>query len=134
VIHTNKILITKYLKMTSSKLKNYPSIAQSFGITGIASLAILSVGVAAPILMNLAGVEAGQLLFEILAMGIPLLIIFRIRNKKIGYLPINLSLKNKRILPYLVIASIALLIGIINPLSSLIPNARVFETRISYAC
>jgi len=107
--------------MTGSKLKNYPSIAQSFGITGIASLAILLVGIAAPLLTNLAGVEAGQLLFEILAMGIPLLIVLRLRNKKAGYLPINLSLKNKRILPYLVLASIALLIGIINPLSSLIP-------------
>ncbi|MDN5204181.1 type II CAAX endopeptidase family protein [Fulvivirgaceae bacterium BMA10] len=105
----------------------YPSIAQSFGITGIAVLSIIIMGIISPFLNTFFGVEGGQLVFTILAMGIPLWIVSVIKKKQTGSATFDLSVKNIGVLPYLIIMSAALLIGIIMPIGSLIPIPEVLK-------
>jgi len=107
--------------MTKSKLNTYPSIAQSFGITGIIILVMILLSIVTPIITEVTGSEISTLLFEISAMGIPFLIVNRIRKKKTAQKSFNLTIKNKRIVPFIIVVGAALLLGIVAPITSLIP-------------
>jgi len=107
--------------MTKPKVNNYPSIIQSFGITGIIIFVMIILSLIVPTLNKLVGSEASTLLFEILAMGIPFLIVSRILKKKAVQKSFKPNIKNKRIIPFIIAAGAALLLGIVAPITSLIP-------------
>jgi membrane protease YdiL (CAAX protease family) len=107
--------------LENSKLDTYPSIAQSFLITGIIILVMMLVSLATPTLNKLVGNEAAVLLYQILAMGIPFLIVFTIRKRKSARTSFNLTLQDKSIIPIIIVAGIVLLLGVVGPISGLIP-------------
>lgn len=82
---------------------------------------MMIVSLATPTLSKVIGNEAAVLLYQILAMGIPFLIVFRIRKRKSARTSFNLTLKNKSIIPFIIVAGVLLLVGVVGPISSLIP-------------
>jgi membrane protease YdiL (CAAX protease family) len=107
--------------MTESTTTNYPNVAQSFGITGIVILGMLLLSPVNLVLNKLIGKEASMLIYYLLAIGIPLWIVYSIRKSKTNCHSFNLTIENKRIIPLVIIGTIALLFGIITPIGNLIP-------------
>ena len=107
--------------MTEPTAKNYPDVAQSFGITGILILGMLFLSPVNLLLNNLIGKEASMLIYYLLAVGIPFWIVYAIRKSKTNENSFNLAIENKRIIPLVILGTIALLFGIIAPIGSLIP-------------
>jgi len=106
--------------MTEPTTTNYPNVAQSFGITGIVVLGMLFLS---PVLTleNLIGKEAAMLVYYLLAIGIPFWIVYSIRRDKTNCRSFNLTIENKRIIPWIIVGTVALLFGVISPIASLIP-------------
>lgn len=113
--------------MTEPLTKTYPNIAQSFGITGIVILGILSLSPLVLVLNKLIGRDASMLVYYLLAIGIPFCIVYLIRKKKTYANSFNLTIKNKRIIPFLIVGTIALLFGIIAPIGNSIPMPESFR-------
>lgn len=110
------------LDLTNDHLvKNYPDILQSFGITGIVILSMLLLSPVNLALNNLIGREASMLIYYVFAIGIPLGIVFSIRKGKTNINSFNVTIQNKRIIPFIAICSFALLFGIATPIGNLIP-------------
>jgi uncharacterized protein len=107
--------------MTESSFKNYPGMAQSIGITVIVILGMLLFSPLKLLLDNLMGEEASMLIYYILSIGVPFWIVFTIRKKQTGNSSFNWNMKDKGIIPFIMVGAIALLFGIVTPLSSLIP-------------
>lgn len=109
------------IRMEKSLQKSYPNIAQSFIIGGIVILGVL---VFTPVIMylnNVIGKEAATLTYYLFSMGVPFWIVYNTRKRKAKVGSFNLKIHNPRILPLLLLVSIALVFGIISPLSYLIP-------------
>lgn len=115
--------------MTETSVKTYPNVAQSFGISGIVILAMMLFIPVYFVLKKMIGAEGAMFLYYILAIGIPLFLVHFIRRRKTGNSTFNFAI-NKRIIPFLVIATFALLFGIISPISSLIPLSESFKRRL----
>ncbi|MGE4568387.1 MAG: lysostaphin resistance A-like protein [Bacteroidales bacterium] len=101
--------------------KSYPGLLQSLGIT-----ALLLAGEIAffPVMMVLdkwVGQEVAMLLYYLLAMGVPLFVILLIRKSITGTRTIPFRSDHLKATPYVVVATIALLAGIVSPLADLIP-------------
>jgi len=109
---------------------NYPNIAQSFGITGIVVLGTLLLSPVVLVLNNLIGQEASMLIYYLLAIGISFGIVYSIRKSKTKRSSFNLDIGNKRTIPFVVVGTIALLFGIISPVSSLIPMPESFKNAL----
>ncbi|MEE4198668.1 MAG: type II CAAX endopeptidase family protein [Bacteroidales bacterium] len=107
--------------MKENTTKFFPNIAQSFGITGIVILGMIVFSPLNFLLNQIMGTEASMLIYYLLSIGVPFWIIYSIRKGKTGVQSFNLSMKNKQIIPWIVIGAIALLFGIVSPISSLIP-------------
>lgn len=101
--------------------KNYPNVAQSFGITGIVILGMLFLSPVNLLLNDLIGKEASMFIYYLLAIGLPFFIVYTIRKRKTGKDSFNLSIENKVLIPFVVIGTVALLFGIISPIGNLIP-------------
>jgi len=114
-------------QMTESTVKNYPNIAQSFGITGIVILGMLLLSPVYVVLSKYMGKEASMLIYYLLAIGIPFFIVYYIRKNKTDENKFNLIIQNKRIIPFLIAGTIALLFGIISPIGTLIPMPESFK-------
>ena len=106
--------------------KNYPNIAQSFGILGIL---ILSSLLLSPVtfLKAMIGDEAALLLYYLMAIGIPFWIIYSIRKRRSGIHSFNFSIRNKRPVPWIIIGAVTLLTGVIMPIMSSIPMPEAIE-------
>ena len=115
-IYSNVINSTNDIQIT-----DYPNIAQSFGITGIVILGILLLSPVNFVLNKLISREASMLIYYLLAIGIPLGIVYSIRMSKTNIHSFNVALENKRIIPYLIICSVVLLFGIASPIGGSIP-------------
>ncbi|RIJ48164.1 CPBP family intramembrane metalloprotease [Maribellus luteus] len=113
--------------MTKSTAAHYPNIAQSFGITGIVVLATLVFSPVLLLLNELIGEEASMLVYYILALGLSFWLVSSIRKSKTSRCSFNLGIENKRTIPWVVIGTIALLFGVISPISSLIPMPESLE-------
>ncbi len=100
---------------------NYPSVAQGFGITGIVILGMLVLSPVNFLLNKVIGKEASSLIYYVLGTGIPFWIVYSIRKSKTNCLSFNFRMENKRIIPFIIIATIALLFGVISPIGSIIP-------------
>lgn len=107
--------------MTEIKTKNYPNVGQSFGIVGIMILGIIILSPVNLILNKFIDKEASMLIYYLLAVGIPFWIVNTIRKRNTDSKTFNLDIENKLIIPFIIVSTIALLFGIITPISSLIP-------------
>lgn len=107
--------------MEENLKKSYPGIAQSFIITGIVILGTLIFAPVGLLLNEVTGKEAAALIYYLLSMGIPLWIVSYIRKRKANLSSFNIHFQNPRILVLIMVATIALVFGIISPLSDLIP-------------
>lgn len=105
----------------NSTTTNYPNVIQSFGITGIVVLGMLFLSPVNLILNKWIGKEGSMLIYYLLAIGIPFWIVYSIRKKKTNDNSFNLNIENKRIIPFVIIGTLALLFGIISPIGNLIP-------------
>jgi len=120
--------------MTDLENRSYPNIGQSFGILGIIILVSILLGfLLSPFLLffkflkiNI-NIEALQLISYLLTFGISFWIVYSIRKEKTGVSLFNFKIENKRIIPFVIVSSIALLIGIANPIISLIPMPEFFQ-------
>lgn len=79
------------------------------------------------ILSKIINKEAAKLLYYLFAIGIPFLIVYSIRKRKTGKYSFEIGIKNKRIIPSLILGLIALLLGIIGPIGSLIPMPEIIK-------
>ncbi|HEY5122148.1 MAG TPA: type II CAAX endopeptidase family protein [Ignavibacteria bacterium] len=104
-----------------SQSTNYPNIIQSFVLTGIFILIMFLTNSLKSDLNELIGEEAKNFICYILATGITFGIAYFIRKNKTSNSSFNLTIENKRILPFIVIGTIVLLLGITPPIQSLIP-------------
>lgn len=101
--------------------RSYPGLLQSLGIT-----ALLLAGMIAflPVMMVLdkwVGQEVAMLLYYLLAMGVPLCVILLIRKSITGTRAIPFRTDHLKATPHVVVATMALLAGIVSPLTSLVP-------------
>jgi len=102
-------------------MKNYPNIAQSFGISGMLILGLLIYSPVAILLRKLIGYEASFLIYYLLAVGTTFWIICEIKKKKTGNISFNISIGNKRVIPFIIIGAIFLYCGIVSPITAIIP-------------
>jgi membrane protease YdiL (CAAX protease family) len=114
--------------MTNIKNKNYPNIGQSIRIVGIMILVAILMS---PVLYLNKFIsvdkEATMLIYYVLSVGIPFGIVYVIRKRKTGIRTFNLEIRNKRIIPFIIITTIALLLGVVMPIINLIPMPEFFQ-------
>ena len=67
------------------------------------------------------GKEAASLVCYLLSMGVPFWIINGIRKHRTNANTFNFKVQNKRIIPFVIVGSVALLFGICAPISTMIP-------------
>ena len=113
--------------MSDLEIKNYPNVWQSLGIVGILILGMILFIPLLVILHVFIGEDAASLIYYLFAFGIPLWIVYSIRKRKTGNSTFNCRIENKRIVLYVIIAAVALAIGIIGPIVSLIPMPEVLK-------
>ncbi len=111
--------MNKFNNMNSSK--TYPSIAQSWGITGIVIACMLLFTPLNSILNSIVGKEYSMLIYYLLTMGVAFIMIHFIRKNEIKLATYPFHINKPQAIPVIVIAAIALLFGIVTPLSNLIP-------------
>jgi membrane protease YdiL (CAAX protease family) len=120
------LTIKKQKVMTDLENRSYPNIGQSFGILGIIILASILASTLF-FLNKLVDIEALQLIYYLLTFGVSFWIVYSIRKRKTGESTFNFRIENKRIIPFMVVAAIALLFGVISPISELIPMPDFFK-------
>ena len=101
--------------------KNYPNISQSFGIAGIFILGTIILSPITMVLERFLDRELSMFIYYLLSVGVSFWVVYLIKKHKTGKNTFNLAIENKRIIPFVILATIPLLFGIINPISSLIP-------------
>ena len=106
--------------MENQELKPYPSIAQSFGITGIMILCTL-IFVPIVFLKDFIGQELSQFLCYVIPVGITFWIVYIKRKRKTGKKSINISKPDKYIVLLVIIGTLAILHGVTTPIISIIP-------------
>lgn len=115
-------------KQTSvSTMKSYPNIAQSFGISGILILGFILFSPVSFTLRKLIGSEASFLIYYLLAAGTTFWIICKIKKKKTGYISFNISIENRRVIPFIIIGAIFLYCGIVSPMTALVPMSETHK-------
>jgi len=113
--------------MTNLENKNYPNVWQSLAITGIVILGVILFIPLIIILSLFIDEDVSMLIYYLLAVGIPFWIVYFIRKRKTGISTFNCRIENKRVVPYIIIATIALPFGIIDPVVNLIPMPEIFK-------
>jgi len=112
--------------MNDFENNNYPNIRQSFGIAGIFILAELLMIPYYRLIDKFISTEASQLIYYLLSAGITFLIVYSIRKHYTDNTTFNFEIKNKRVIPLVIIAATALMVGIIAPLVYLLPSPESF--------
>lgn len=101
--------------------KSYPTIAQSFLIAGIIIFGTLIFIPINMLLHDATGKEVATLIYYLCSMGLSLFVVHIIRKKKFKSDSFNLHLPNPKLLPLIILAIVALVFGIILPISDLLP-------------
>jgi membrane protease YdiL (CAAX protease family) len=104
-------------------MKNYPNIAQSFHICGMLILSLILFAPIAIILRKLIGNEAAFLIYYLLAVGTTFWIVCVIKKKKTGNISFNISIENKRVIPFVIFGAIFLYCGIVSPITALVEES-----------
>ena len=114
--------------MADLDIKNYPNIRQSFIITGLIILTYLFNYPLSLIFGKFMDRDVLNFIFYVLSVGIVFLIVYSIRKRKTNVTSINFEIgKNKRIIPLVIIAIIALNFGVMLPIISLIPMPEIVQ-------
>ncbi|AZQ60880.1 CPBP family intramembrane metalloprotease [Flammeovirga pectinis] len=114
--------------MSQKQSSFYPSILQGWGIVGIFLIVSIFVSI---VTSGFEGVlDKGLILFitYLFAMGIPLGIIYSVRKKKTGITSFNFKLDYLVIVPVLFFVTLGLQLGLIGPITDLIPMPEEFVT------
>ena len=117
--------------MTDLKTKNYPNVGQSFGIAGIMILMSILFAPLNFFLNKFIGVEASLFIYYVVAVGSTFWIVYLIKRRQTDNVTFNFKIENKRIIPFMIIAAIALLFGIISPISNLIPMPELIKKALA---
>ena len=112
---------------TEPIIRTYPTISQSLEIAGILIMAKVLVSLVNFRLGEILGEETTMLLYYVLSIGIPFWVVNTIRKKITGESSFVLTVNNPRIIPLIIVVTLALLFGIISPLGSLIPIPDSFK-------
>lgn len=107
--------------MTEVKETNYPNIGQSWLIVGICILSSILVSPVVILLKPVVGSELSFLLAYLVAMGIPLCFAHWKRKNKTGVAGYPFASGSARIIVFLAIATVALQVGVITPISDMMP-------------
>jgi uncharacterized protein len=122
-----QIVIFLSRSTTDKLITSYPGIGQSIGITALNIIMAILIIKVQPTINLLVGKEASLLVCELLIVGIPLFIAYLIRRRLTNNNSFNLRMENIRIIPYIIIGSVVLLIGIASPIGNLIPMPESLE-------
>ena len=101
--------------MTDLENKNYPNTGQSLGIVGILILGILLLSPLIFILNKFIEKDASSLIYYLFAIGIPFCIVFSLRKQKTGCSTFNFKIKNKWIVPFVILSTVGLFFGVSCP-------------------
>lgn len=112
---------------TDKRITSYPGIGQSIGITALNIITAILIIKVQPTVNLLVGKEASLLVCELIIVGIPLAIAYLIRRKLTNNNSFNLRMENIRIIPFIIIGSVVLLIGVASPIGNLIPIPESWE-------
>lgn len=107
-------------------MRTYPTIVQSIGLSGILIALMLVVSPLTLVLNPILGKDLSMLSYYLITTGGAFWIINRIRKNVTGETSFVLAI-DARIVPVIVIATVALIFGIISPVSTLIPMPEVFK-------
>lgn len=100
--------------------KHYPNIAQSVGLTGLVILVMI---ILSPIvfLKGYLGTEASTFLYYLVAMGLSFGMVFSIWKRKVGNSSFDFNIKNRNVIPLVLLGTIGIQYALTLPISSLIP-------------
>lgn len=115
-------------------MKNYPSILQSFGIVGILILSFIIFSPVYFISSKVIRYEISWLIYYVLAVGVTFFVVSIIKKRTAGYNSFNIAIKDKRILPVVIIGSIFIYCGIVSPITLIIPiSASTKESILNFS-
>lgn len=115
------------IESSTKSTTSYPNVAQSFGIVGIVILGMILLSPVNFFLSKVIGKEASMLIYYLLSIVFPFWIVYSIRKSKTNFGSFNYAIENKRIIPFIIIGTIALFLGVISPIVSLIPMPDVIK-------
>ena len=107
--------------MTDLETKNYPNIGQSFVILGIAILMTLLITPLNVLISKFIDKDVSTLINYVLVYGLTFCIVYSIRKRKTSNSTFNFNIENQRIVPFVIIAIVALNFGLMAPIINLIP-------------
>ncbi|MBW6479991.1 MAG: CPBP family intramembrane metalloprotease [Bacteroidales bacterium] len=113
--------------MKNKERHSYPSIKQSWGILGILIFSIFFFFPVTFLLDGIVSQELSFLVYYFLAFGVPLLIVHLIRKRKTGNAGYRFRLKPFKIIGLTIIAIVALDLGLVLPIISLIPTSDFWD-------
>ncbi|TLX76208.1 CPBP family intramembrane metalloprotease [Labilibacter sediminis] len=113
--------------MSELNKKVYPGTLQSWGICGIAVVAMLAFLPINMMLNSVLGKEPSLLIYYLLSMGAPLSFAYYIRKKETGQVGFNFINSNVKVMVLIILATLSLQIGIVSPIVSLIPIPDIFK-------
>lgn len=100
-------------------MKNYPNnFIQSLGIAAIIILGLLVFSPVCLMLYGVFGKEVSELIYYLLAVGGSFIVISLIKRKRTGKSSFYCSIENKRIIPVIMVMTMLLYFGLVNPISS----------------
>ncbi|HPH45617.1 MAG TPA: type II CAAX endopeptidase family protein [Chryseolinea sp.] len=107
--------------MTDPTSKNYPNVAQSFGIVGIAILAMIVFTPVNIFLNDLIGKEASMFVYYVLSMGSVFWLVDRMRWKLTGESLYSVGMDSTKIIALVSVAVLGIQFGLVSPIISLMP-------------
>jgi len=107
--------------MEENEINHYPSVKQSWGVVGLCILFSILFGVPHFFLSRIAGEEFSFLIYYLLSMG-TVFWIAHLKRKKLTYISVyNFDFSSAKTIVLVSISVIAIQIGIISPIVSLVP-------------
>ncbi len=125
IIFTTLAQQTKFIPMQQNK--TYPNIAQSWGIMGVAIICMLFLSPLQMTLNKVIGKEITFFIYYLSTMGATFSFAHFIRKKTISQSNYNINLSNPTSIILVSIATLCLQLGILSPLTSLVPMPDFFK-------
>ncbi|WP_289054063.1 CPBP family intramembrane glutamic endopeptidase [Carboxylicivirga marina] len=107
--------------------KSYPSLAQSWGLTGIVIGCMLVFTPLNMVLLPIIGKEYAMMVYYIVMMAAAFVMGHFIRKNETNLRGYNCKIESPQLLPFIILAAIGLLIGIVSPVGNLIPMPDMFK-------
>ena len=107
--------------------KTYPNIAQSWGIMGVAIVSMLVFTPLQIALINVLGKELSLLVYYLVSMGAALSFAHFIRKKETSNNQYDISFSTPKIIILVSFGALGLQLGILSPITSLIPMPDLFK-------